>query len=225
MTTHAPAQPGSIATQTRDQFLTAISDSPVVVEELEFRWAQRKPLDPGIWQAKRQVTFCLKNILSQPAFVELEISHQRPNGTIVSIENRTNVMPPGVSVWFDVGMREEGQHKFLSRFAVTDYDHAVLYSRDVNFPLGSGGEWRSRRLCFVATACFESVDAPEVALLRAYRDKVLRRGRAGRLTIAGYERVGPRLAAMALRSAILRRAGRFVLRPLAHRLARWYGLR
>lgn len=48
--------------------------------------------------------------------------------------------------------------------------------------------------CFVATACFGDAGAHEVRLLRAYRDEILVRSRAGRAFISWYYTHGPRLA-------------------------------
>jgi len=45
--------------------------------------------------------------------------------------------------------------------------------------------------CFVASAVYGSASAPEVAALRAWRDEVLVRSRAGRAVIAAYAVVGP----------------------------------
>ncbi|MBU0641085.1 MAG: hypothetical protein KKB50_19675 [Planctomycetes bacterium] len=48
--------------------------------------------------------------------------------------------------------------------------------------------------CFVATVAFGDVLAPEVETLRRFRERVLCRTVAGRVMIAWYWRVGPRLA-------------------------------
>lgn len=48
--------------------------------------------------------------------------------------------------------------------------------------------------CFIATAVYGSYDCPEVLTLRAFRDNVLKKYRAGRAFIAIYYRYGPYLA-------------------------------
>ena len=74
-------------------------------------------------------------------------------------------------------------------------------------PITIGGGGGSGRPCFVATAAL-GADAPEVVLLRAFRDDVLRATQAGRAFVRLYERVSPPLAA------------RIASRPAARRLAR-----
>lgn len=48
--------------------------------------------------------------------------------------------------------------------------------------------------CFVATAVYGSLDAPEVEALRAFRDQVLLRSPGGHWIVSRYYRVGPKLA-------------------------------
>lgn len=62
-------------------------------------------------------------------------------------------------------------------------------------------------LCFVATAAFGE-GAPELAVLRRFRDRVLARSAGGRAFIAWYYREGPALAAVVRRRPGLRRATR-----------------
>lgn len=64
----------------------------------------------------------------------------------------------------------------------------------------------NRSSCFVATAAYGSVDAPQVVFLRGWRDVVLRETVAGRLFIDVYYRVGPWLAWPVRRCPPLRRA-------------------
>jgi len=52
----------------------------------------------------------------------------------------------------------------------------------------------TKRRCFIATAVFENVDAPEVILLRLFRDKYLLQNWGGRAMIRVYEWIGPILA-------------------------------
>lgn len=48
--------------------------------------------------------------------------------------------------------------------------------------------------CMVATACFKDESAPEVRLLRAWRDTRLQWGRVGKIVIVAYYRIGPTIA-------------------------------
>jgi uncharacterized protein YjbI with pentapeptide repeats len=58
--------------------------------------------------------------------------------------------------------------------------------------------------CFIATACCGSYDAPEVRILRRFRDESLLPSRAGRLLVAAYYRVSPPIARILERHERLR---------------------
>lgn len=66
--------------------------------------------------------------------------------------------------------------------------------------------------CFIATAAFESGEAPEVLFLRKFRDDTLVRSRLGRTLILAYYRISPSLAKVVSRSQFLKRSSRAVLR-------------
>jgi hypothetical protein len=53
---------------------------------------------------------------------------------------------------------------------------------------------RKHNMCFVATAAFQSAEAPEVIALQRLRDQVLRKNFAGRMFIHFYYFIGPWLA-------------------------------
>ncbi|HZA93473.1 MAG TPA: CFI-box-CTERM domain-containing protein [Gemmatimonadales bacterium] len=69
--------------------------------------------------------------------------------------------------------------------------------------------------CFIATAAFGATDT-NVSTLRAYRNEVLQRSLAGRLTIRLYYATSPRLARFIERSSRRRAAVRVVLRPFVN---------
>lgn len=71
-----------------------------------------------------------------------------------------------------------------------------------------------KKPCFIATAAFESADAPEVETLRAFREAVLMKSHAGAAGVLLYELVSPPLAALFGRSRRLRRLARGCLRPI-----------
>lgn len=76
--------------------------------------------------------------------------------------------------------------------------------------------------CFIATACFGSPFADEVVLLRRFRDRVLRRSRAGRGFVRLYNAVSPPIARWLQRKSIARCAVRdLAIRPLVGLLRRW----
>lgn len=67
--------------------------------------------------------------------------------------------------------------------------------------------------CFVATAAHEDATAPEVRVLRRYRDEVLRRSVAGRLFVRAYYGLGPYGARMIRGRPRAKAAVRLALRP------------
>lgn len=76
---------------------------------------------------------------------------------------------------------------------------------------GSGG-------CYIATAVYGSYDAPEVAVLRAFRDQTLARSMWGRGFIRLYYRISPPLALRLGRTSSLNRIARSLLDPIVSRL-------
>jgi hypothetical protein len=67
--------------------------------------------------------------------------------------------------------------------------------------------------CFIATAAFESMDVPPVALLRQFREKRLRGFALGRNVIALYERYSPPAADWLIENPAFRPAVRVALLP------------
>ncbi len=68
--------------------------------------------------------------------------------------------------------------------------------------------------CFVATAAYGSALAPEVAVLRRFRDGVLLRTGTGRRLVRFYYSVSPSAAAQIARSTTGRALARLLLRPI-----------
>jgi hypothetical protein len=76
--------------------------------------------------------------------------------------------------------------------------------------------------CFIATAAYGSPVAPEVSLLRRFRDVRLRRSQPGRLIIRLYEWSSPPLAAWIAERPVARRwVRRLVLAPMVKLARRW----
>lgn len=67
--------------------------------------------------------------------------------------------------------------------------------------------------CFVATAAHGDIDAPEVVLLRRFRDQKLLTNTPGRVATAAYYRIGPYAAAVIRRYPTLRPPARRALAP------------
>jgi len=68
--------------------------------------------------------------------------------------------------------------------------------------------------CFVATAAWGSPMAPEVEVLRRFRDRILLTNLPGRAFVAAYYRLSPPAAAFISSRPLLRAAARFFLVPL-----------
>lgn len=81
------------------------------------------------------------------------------------------------------------------------------------------GAAEQRPRCFIATAAFESPLAPEVQILRHFRDWSLRPYAAGRGFIAVYEAISPRLASFLDRHPRFKPACRAVLRFAIRRMS------
>lgn len=82
-------------------------------------------------------------------------------------------------------------------------------------------EYKGRRIycadhaprCFIATATFQSEDAPQVVTLREFRDHVLLKYRMGMGLVDFYYEVSPNLAAIIEKYAGLRKVFRTLLSP------------
>jgi ribosomal protein L7/L12 len=69
-----------------------------------------------------------------------------------------------------------------------DYVDGILTGKGIVQPAGKTG-------CFIATACYGDYDAPEVKVLRRYRDQVMAHSATGRVAIRLYYWLSPGLAA------------------------------
>lgn len=82
--------------------------------------------------------------------------------------------------------------------------------------------------CFIATAAFGNYGAPEVILLRKFRDRFLLTNTPGRLFVDVYYRISPSLAGFISQYDSMRSATRLALKPLIftiqHRLGVYTGV-
>jgi len=75
--------------------------------------------------------------------------------------------------------------------------------------------------CFIATAVYGSPEAPEVRLLRYFRDTVLIQNTSGRWFVRAYYSASPTVARIILRNRTLQRLVRVVLiQPVVHMVRR-----
>ncbi len=75
--------------------------------------------------------------------------------------------------------------------------------------------------CFIATATFGSPFAEQVILFKEFRDKVLNRGKTGKMLIKAYYRFSPSIANKISQNAYLKTASLLVLLPLSWVVKGW----
>jgi hypothetical protein len=92
--------------------------------------------------------------------------------------------------------------------AVTSIDESYDDENDARNRKGSPSHSRA---CFIATAAYGSVDAPEVEQLRNFRDRRLLTSRLGRVAVRFYYGVSPPVARLIARKPRLRSAIRRTL--------------
>lgn len=93
---------------------------------------------------------------------------------------------------------KEGEYEYEDRY----FHKPCLEKWDIAHP---------NSVCFIATAVYGSPYAPDVTILRTFRDLWLMRRRMGRAFVSMYETVGPSLAARIERSELLRFTARMVV--------------
>ncbi len=92
------------------------------------------------------------------------------------------------------------------------------------YPLRPGEDVSKQSCCFIATACFGSTLAPQVLVLREFRDDRLMQHRTGRAFVRLYYSFSPPVAAWLHRHALARAVVReSLIRPVAA-LVRWSSL-
>ena len=70
------------------------------------------------------------------------------------------------------------------------------------------------KTCFIATAIYGSPLAPEMTLLRHFRDSYLEKNYCGKLFVRFYYQISPPIAMVISKSNILKRITRLILKPL-----------
>jgi len=199
-------------------------DEPIRIISITEGWSAKKPYSPGKWERAKTLVIEYQNVSNDVIYLACQISYPRQDGKIVTIESTDSVCPPGMIRKRPIGNAEPDKHLTLSRVMVLDRDKAQLSAKEADIALQLGGHWIGRTFCVVATTCFGSEAAPEVEILRHFRDTVLFERRGGRVAIRLYEHAGPGIARTIERHPALRARVRSMLARLARWLARRYDL-
>ena len=120
------------------------------------------------------------------------------------------------------GTNKNTKKELLNR-ALADVDKALSFPKEYYISSEFRSQLEDRRKaikeaqsdCFIATATYGSVFAPEITILRQFRDTELRQNRLGRWTIRTYEQYSPPLANLISKHSALRVwVRRLVLAPI-----------
>lgn len=209
-----------------DRLIAAFAgdDEPIRIISITEGWSARKPYSPGKWERAKTCVIEYQNVSNDVIYLACEVSYPRRDGKIVTVESADSVCPPGMIRKRPIGNAEPDKRLTLSRVMVLDRDKELLSAKAADVALQPGGRWIGRTFCVVATTCFGSEAAPEVDILRHFRDRVLFERRAGRAAIRLYEHGGPAIARTIDRHPALRAPVRAMLARVARWLARRYDL-
>jgi hypothetical protein len=113
---------------------------------------------------------------------------------------------------------QEGAMYYIAATAYDSSGNESGFSNEVVYAASPGGDAGSSSGggCFIATAAFGSPMAPEVALLRAFRDSWLLTNSPGRTLVEFYYWISPPIAAFISRDENRKQIARIVLTPLIY---------
>jgi hypothetical protein len=92
---------------------------------------------------------------------------------------------------------------------ITDFEGTPAPAEEA--PEASQEQKSSSGPCFIATAVYGSYDAPQVKILRTFRDEFLAQSKAGKLLIRAYYMIGPACSKPLIRYNRLRSGIRYIL--------------
>ena len=141
--------------------------------------------------------------------------------SIISADNNTAAKNPSASSRsFDQQLLVQQKGKLHAvKFCKDNKGWGLKESKDYVDQLAAQHGIKGKEGCFVATACYGDYDAPEVILLRRYRDNTLAKSVFGRMFIRCYYNVSPLLARLIMKSGPVKRFIRtYLLSPLTIRI-------
>jgi len=134
----------------------------------------------------------------------------------------TNVVDAGNRTDYTVTGLDAGTTYYFAATAYTSAGDESTFSNEASYttsgsaPSSSGSSSGSGGSCFIATAAYGSGLAPEVAVLREFRDRYLLTNRAGQAFVDWYYAVSPPAAAFIAEHDSLKTAVRIGLTPVVY---------
>lgn len=181
----------------------------------EYVWLVRGDILLSLRQIKT-ADYCLKKVLesSQRWQLLLQIGiiyldHRRYPEAGSFISKSASVNTTNAFIWFKLGQSYRGMH--LKSTARIYYQKALDLRHNYQEAEKSMREL-GRSPCLVATIAYGSEEAPEVTILRNFRDMILCRSPYGRGGIFLYDRISPLLAPFISRSNFLKKTIRLIVK-------------
>ncbi|MFH0894884.1 MAG: CFI-box-CTERM domain-containing protein [Bacteroidota bacterium] len=139
--------------------------------------------------------------------------------TIIETENKTEIDDPNLDSTLVKMATEKGLIVAVAHYKKQS-DRGLKESKEyVENLCKLHGVTPKKGACFIATACYGSYDAPEVIVLRRFRDEVLMHSFGGRLFIKAYYFLSPPIASFISRHEKLRQIVReFIIEPISRKI-------
>ena len=189
------------AIQSQDSLLTARIAPSMGRRQIYFPDQQKSSKDKGKYDKKAGEGYVLNQVF-------LLADTMIRNGDSVSV--------PLSSIQRIDEIKKDTGPQFILVFSFLVLLVLVLSLSTLSFRSSNNG-------CFIATACYGDYDAPEVLVLRRYRDQVLLKSRPGRIFVRTYYFLSPPMARWLGQSESLRDAVRkYAIAPLVTRLRMRY---